>query len=106
MLLDELLNLIRQRAGAFLGNDINLTALSHFIDGFLFAEFQSGISDKYEQVFRSEFRKFVVSETGCDDVEWNRIITTTYGDEAWEKFFELWDKFCEKNFPDKSSADK
>lgn len=106
MLLDELLDLIRQRAGAFLGNDINLTALSHFIDGFLFAEIQSGVSDKYGQVFRRGFRKFVVSETGYDGFEWYRIITTAYGNDAWDRFFELWDKFRESNFPDKIPADK
>lgn len=110
MFLDELISLIRHRAGAFLGNDISLNSLSHFIDGFLFAEIQSGISDKYGQVFNYEFRKFVISELGDTEygkfVLWHEILEFAYGDDAWNKFFEMWDKFCVKNFPDKNSADK
>ena len=115
MFLDELISRIRQRAGAFLGNDINVKSMFHFINGFLFAKANSGIPDKYGQVFRYEFRKFVISElTGgtaeCTEYDqfgfWYEILESAYGDYAFDKFFEIWDKFCEKNFPDKNSTDK
>ena len=109
MFLDELISLIRLRAGAFLGNDMDVKSLFHFIDGFLFAKANSGIPDKYGQVFRYEFRKFVISELGDEYDQfgfWYEILVSAYGDYAWDKFFEMWDKFCEKNFPDKNSADK
>ncbi|MDE5834398.1 MAG: hypothetical protein K2H26_02635 [Ruminococcus sp.] len=110
MFLDELISRIRQRAGAFLGNDINLKSLFHFIDGFLFAKANSGIPDKYGQVFRYNFRKFLISELGITEYDqfgfWYEILEYAYSDDAWNKFFEMWDKFCEKNFLDKNSADK
>lgn len=37
---------------------------------------------------------------------WDEKITTAYGADAWDKFFELYDKFRESNFQDKNSADK
>ena len=110
MFLDELISRIRQRAGAFLGNDINLKSLFHFINGFLFAKANSGIPDKYGQVFRYGFREFLISESGDTEYEkfilWYEILESAYGDYAFDKFFEMWDKFCEKNFPDKNSANK
>ncbi|MBD5159189.1 MAG: hypothetical protein HDT23_02955 [Ruminococcus sp.] len=109
MSLDELISLIRLRAGAFLGNDINVKSLFYFIDGFLFAKANSGIADKYGQVFRYEFEKFLISELGDEYgkfILWDEILESAYGDDAWNKFFEMWDKFCEKNFPGKNSADK
>ncbi len=89
MTLDKLLNRIKQRAGAFLGNDKDLKSLFHFISGFLFAEINSGISDPYGQIFWCEFRKFIVSETGHDSILWYEILESVYGSEAWDKFFEF-----------------
>lgn len=108
MLLDDLLNAIRQRAGAFLGNDKNLNALSHFIDGFLLAKKISNQHDISEDGFNHYFRKFIISEMPeySNMIEWDKAITDAYNDDAWDKFFEFYDKFRESNFPDKNSADK
>lgn len=108
MLLDDLLNYIRQRAGSFLGNDKNLNALSHFINGFLLAKKFSNQYDISEDWFNHCFRKFIISEMPeySNMIEWHKIIITAYGDDAWNKFFELYDKFRESDFTDKIPADK
>lgn len=108
MLLDDLLNAIKKRAGAFLGNDKDLKSLSHFIDGFLFAKKFSNQYGISEDRFNHDFDKFLMSEMSEYDniFFWDEKITTAYGDDAWDKFFELYDKFRESNFSDKNSADK
>lgn len=108
MLLDDLLNAIRKRAGAFLGNDKDLKSLSHFIDGFLLAKKFSNQYDISESGFNHYFAKFLMSEMPEYDhiMLWYKKIITAYGNDAWDKFFELYDKFRKSNFQDKNSADK
>ena len=62
MTLDELITKIQIRPGAFLGDDINIKSLYHFMNGFLcFKQMNNLLSDN-ENHFNEAFRKFIINK--------------------------------------------
>jgi len=104
MTLNELLIRVKNRPGAFLGNDINLKSLSHFITGFLYSKSIFSELNNFEKQFKSNFRNFVISElpyqNKChfDMANWDDIILllTKDDNESLKLFFEIYEHYCKR----------
>lgn len=105
MTLNDLISEVKKRPGAFLGDDINLKALSHFITGFLYSKSVSDQTDDIEKCFRTKFRNFVEDEIrnmfrlGIEVAlpkRWDEIITLSVRSDdmrSFDLFFKIYDDF-------------
>ncbi len=105
MTLNDLISEVKKRPGAFLGDDINLKALSHFITVFLYSKSVSDQTNDTEKCFRKTFRNFVEDEVrsmfGLDinlelPKRWDEIITLSAGSDdikSLDLFYKIYDDF-------------
>lgn len=60
MKLDELITRVKIRPGMFLGDDLEIKSLYHFINGFLCYNNTSSNTEEYEIHFNQRFRDFII----------------------------------------------
>jgi hypothetical protein len=60
MELDELIAMVKIRPGMFLGDNMEIKSLYHFINGFLCSNQSSSNAKEYEIHFNQEFRDFII----------------------------------------------
>lgn len=107
MTLDELIDIIRIRPGNFLGDDLDMKALYHFIQGFLYSkqltcDKQLDCDSEYYH-FNELFRRFTIKElsdiNNSDRIHsvktWYEMIQLIAGtnEGSITLFFKLYDKF-------------
>lgn len=102
MTLDELIEIIRIRPGNFLGDDLDMKALYHFIQGFLYSKQVDQLDSEYYH-FNELFRRFTIKELSdtnnsdriCSVKTWYEMIQliADTNEESVKLFFTLYDKF-------------
>ena len=106
MTLDELITKIQIRPGSFLGDDIDIKSLYHFINGFLcFKQMFNLLSDS-ENHFNELFRKFIINDLSNSEhinrissfKTWYEMIQyiATSNKDSLKLFFIFYDKFTHK----------
>ncbi|MDE6788255.1 MAG: hypothetical protein K2J47_02920 [Ruminococcus sp.] len=103
MTLDELIEIIRIRPGNFLGDDLDMKALYHFIQGFLYSKRTNQLACDSEYHFNELFRRFIIKKLSdinnsnriCSIKTWYEIIQliADTNEESIKLFFTLYDKF-------------
>ncbi|EIC31602.1 MULTISPECIES: hypothetical protein [Methylomicrobium] len=99
----DLLGNIKLRPGLYLGGR-SIVKLRNFLDGYYYALLVNGIND--DEAFWNKFQLFISNKYHIETSQgWDKIILFFSNDEedAFEKFFDLFEVFCEKDLDKKSN---
>lgn len=91
----ELLDMMRERPGMYLGGN-SIYRLESFINGYLFARTEMGLESTMEELDFGEFHDWIQEELKLKTTKsWSSMILFVSYDEkdALKRFFDLFDRF-------------